>query len=95
MPHCKELFDVSSVTQFSFQVLSLVVFLPTDVLAQAWSELEVLGGKVLDQQVFEWTAEAETNLPYVIEKDLFGHPINKLVTSSGWKNLKNMGIREG
>ena len=39
--------------------------------------------------------DAESNLPYVIPQDLFGHQQNRLVTSQGWKNLKAFGIREG
>jgi hypothetical protein len=49
----------------------------------------------LDKQIFEWVEDAETNLPYVIPQDLFGHQKNRLVTSQGWNNLKAFGIREG
>lgn len=67
----------------------------SSVLAEAKPELEALGDKVLQPHVFEWMADAELNLPYVVHQDVFGHASNKLITSAGWKNLKKMGIEEG
>lgn len=70
-------------------------FVPKEILQDAQIELENLGEKVIDRQVFEWIEDAENNLPYIVSQDLFGHQQNRLVTSQGWKNLKALGIREG
>lgn len=64
-------------------------------MAQAQPELHILGDRVIEPRVLEWIADAETNLPYVQQQDVFGHPLNKLVTSEGWKSLKALSIREG
>lgn len=75
--------------------LFLIVFVPRDVLNEANPQLTSLGEKVVSPQILEWVAEAERNLPYIERQDLWGHTKNKLITSEGWKNLKEFGVREG
>lgn len=71
-------------------------FVPKDVLVQAsQQELTSLGEKVVSDEVFEWVAEAERNLPYIVHQDTFGNYVNKLVTSYGWKKLKEFSAEQG
>jgi putative acyl-CoA dehydrogenase len=74
----------------------LAHFVPKDVLGRAVDEeLLKLGDKVISDEVFEWAEEAERNLPFIIEQDTFGKSLNKLVTSAGWKKLKEFAAEEG
>lgn len=76
-------------------VRTLEFFLPKHVFQQAEPELFDLGQHVVSPIVFEWIADAESNLPYIQQQDTWGNPLNKLVTSEGWKRLKAFGIKHG
>lgn len=39
--------------------------------------------------------DAETHLPSVEHQDLWGHTKNRLVTSEGWRRLKDFGVSQG
>lgn len=73
----------------------MIDFLPKAVLEHATQELVPFGDKIITPEVFEWMEDAETNLPYIEQQDLWGHPRNKLITSEGWRRLKEFGVREG
>lgn len=70
-------------------------YLPESIIKQATPELTSLGDVVISQQVFDWMADAETNLPYIEQQDLWGNPRNKLVTTEGWRKLKDLGVELG
>lgn len=70
-------------------------FVPAEVLTSADEELASLGEKVISKEIFEHVEDAERNLPFIVEQDTFGHPVNRLVTSAGWKRLKEFAAEEG
>lgn len=53
------------------------------------------GDLVHDPSVLAWTADAERNVPYVKPFDTWGRSVSTLVTSEGWRNLQDLGIKEG
>ncbi|ANB14806.1 hypothetical protein AWJ20_2417 [Sugiyamaella lignohabitans] len=63
--------------------------------SRAVKELTELGAEVVTPQTYEWVDEAERNPPFIVEQDTFGHPINKLVTSEGWRRLKDVAAVQG
>lgn len=73
----------------------LSVFLPPAVLALVLPSLVDFGSLVLSPEVAAHIAEAEHNLPYLISHNTFGVRQDRLVTSSGWKALQRIGIRNG
>lgn len=50
---------------------------------------------MISPQVFQWIKDAETNIPYIERQDLWGNTKNELITSDGWKRLKDFGVSEG
>lgn len=70
-------------------------FCPQFVAIRAFPELRQLGDDVIAPDVFEWMANAETNLPFIVHYDTWGRPLNKLVTCHGWKQLKSMAAAKG
>lgn len=76
---------------------SLVVFLPTSVIASITPELAEFGDEILSKRIFDWVTDAERNLPYLRGggRDAFGRRTSELVVSEGWRNLQDFSIKNG
>lgn len=74
---------------------ALGLFLPSTVQNSIIPELASFGDKVLSREVLHLIADAEKNLPYLRTWDTWGKRRDELVTSEGWRNLQDLGIREG
>lgn len=73
------------------------LFLPRDILTAVSPELSAFADTCLDKETLAHVVNAEHDLPYVSGTGFtsFGHPNGEaLVTSSGWKALQDIGIRE-
>ncbi|KAF2168972.1 hypothetical protein M409DRAFT_65307 [Zasmidium cellare ATCC 36951] len=58
-------------------------------------DLQHMSKLVTTPQILAWNADAERNTPYVRTWDSWGKRIDQLITSEGWRELQNLGIREG
>ena len=74
---------------------ALGLFLPSSVRDSVLPELASFGDKVLSKQVLHLVADAEKNPPYLRTWDTWGKRRDELVTSEGWRNLQDLGIKEG
>ncbi|KAK9467702.1 acyl-CoA dehydrogenase/oxidase C-terminal [Lipomyces arxii] len=74
---------------------TLRYFLTPEVLRAETSNLEIFGDYVVSEEIFSFVADAERNQPFVDQFDAFGHVKNSLVTSNGWRRLKDISAREG
>ena len=73
------------------------VFLPTKILSNTSHDLSRLGNEVISKKIFDWVTDAERNTPYLSGdgRNAYGQRTDELVTSEGWRNLQEMGLREG
>ncbi|KAL4803127.1 hypothetical protein BDV18DRAFT_43689 [Aspergillus unguis] len=64
---------------------------------QLTTHLTKLGDEAVSEKVSEWSADAERNQPYVKGYNVWGerYPVDKLVTSEGWKRLRAWGVENG
>jgi len=86
----------ASLAIFEFeQSDQIIVYLPLKVSQSVDTELAKFGDRVISPQVLTWTGDAERNIPYLRTWDSFGKRKDELVTSEGWRNLQDLGIREG
>lgn len=76
-------------------ILSIVVYLPAALQQSLTPDLSRFGSRVLDPRVLAHLADAERNTPTVQTWDSFGHRVDNLITSEGWRSLSAMGIAEG
>ncbi|KAI9877342.1 MAG: hypothetical protein M1830_004210 [Pleopsidium flavum] len=74
---------------------ALAFYLPSTIQSSIAPDLSRFGQKVLTRRVLNWTADAEKHLPFLRTWDAWGTRKDELVTSSGWRNLQDMGIAEG
>jgi alkylation response protein AidB-like acyl-CoA dehydrogenase len=74
---------------------ALGLFLPSSVRNSIIPELASFGDKVLSRELLHLVADAEKNPPYLRTWDTWGKRRDELVTSEGWRNLQDLGIREG
>lgn len=74
---------------------ALDLFLPADTRASLDGQLTTLGATVLSPQVLFWLRDAENHHPTLVLRDSFGAPRNELITSEGWRQLQDFGLREG
>ncbi len=75
-------------------------FLPDDISNSIVPDLIRLGDLVVSPRIMELVEDAENSaaadkIPYIKHYDIFTNKTNKLITSFGWKELKNVGIKEG
>ncbi|KAI9929955.1 hypothetical protein ASPWEDRAFT_167620 [Aspergillus wentii DTO 134E9] len=70
-------------------------YLPPSLQNTLAPDLSGFGTRVIDRRVFAHVADAERNTPYLKTWDSFGHRVDTLVTSEGWRSLSAMGIAEG
>ncbi|KAH8685692.1 acyl-CoA dehydrogenase [Tricladium varicosporioides] len=73
------------------------LFLPEGVLENTTQDFSKFGDEVLSRKVFDWVSDAERNTLYLkgSGRDSFGRKTDELVTSEGWRNLQEMGLKEG
>ncbi|RDA93750.1 hypothetical protein CP533_0205 [Ophiocordyceps camponoti-saundersi (nom. inval.)] len=73
------------------------LFLPAHIRARTEAEVAALGQDVLADDVLTWISDAERNEPYVKGdgRDIFGRPNGELVTTEGWRKLRDFGITKG
>ncbi|CAL5872054.1 uncharacterized protein PFLUO_LOCUS6311 [Penicillium psychrofluorescens] len=70
-------------------------YLPLSLQQTLKPDISSFGTRVLDRRVLAHLADAERNPPYLRTWDSFGHRVDELVTSEGWRALSAMGISEG
>lgn len=70
-------------------------FLPAAARKELSGPLSEFGDKVLSQQMLLWMQNAENHPPTLVLRDSFGSPRNELVTSEGWRQTQDFGLREG
>jgi Adaptive response protein AidB N-terminal domain len=74
---------------------ALGLLLPSSVRDSIIPELVSFGDKVLGREVLHFVADAEKNPPYLRTWDTWGKRRDELVTNEGWRNLQDLGIKEG
>lgn len=72
-------------------------YLPSEAYQQVSPQLTQFGEEAISQRVNDWIANAEKQEPYVKQYDAWGrrYPVDKLVTSEGWKQLGVWGATNG
>ncbi|KAK9479052.1 acyl-CoA dehydrogenase/oxidase C-terminal [Lipomyces japonicus] len=78
-----------------FNAFYIAQYIPGDILKNVVPDLQVFGDYVVSEEIFSWVADAERNCPHIEQFDAFGNRINKLVTTNGWKKLKDIAAKEG
>ena len=75
----------------------LAWYLPADVYQQVSPQLLRFGEEAISPRVNDWIANAEKQEPYVKQYDAWGrrYPVDKLITSEGWKQLGIWGAENG
>ena len=73
------------------------IYLPSPMPKAIDEDLARFSRLVLSKEVLEYVADAERSLPFLQPLTAFGveNKSNPLVTSEGWRMLKNIAIREG
>ncbi|KAK3063464.1 hypothetical protein LTS18_000205, partial [Coniosporium uncinatum] len=74
---------------------AFTLHLPAIAQAAVNHDLSRFGSLVLSPQVIHWIADAEANPPYLRKSSTWGYPDTQLITSEGWRQLQELGIREG
>ncbi|KAJ5824692.1 hypothetical protein N7447_007032 [Penicillium robsamsonii] len=74
---------------------TLAWYLPSATLKYVQPHLTQLGAEAICEQVREWSADAERNVPYVKSHNVWGkrYDYDRLVTTEGWKQLGKWGAR--
>ncbi|KAF9895093.1 hypothetical protein FE257_004722 [Aspergillus nanangensis] len=72
-------------------------YTPRETLDHVQPHLTQLGAEAISEQIREWSANAETQKPYVKSYNVWGqrYDYDRLVTSEGWKQLGRWGARNG
>ncbi|KAJ5964946.1 uncharacterized protein N7479_004822 [Penicillium vulpinum] len=68
---------------------TLAWYLSTTTLQSVQPHLTQFGAEAISEQVREWSADAERNVPYVKSHNVWGkrYDYDRLVTTEGWKQL--------
>ena len=69
--------------------------LPPEIIDILSPDLSAFGDRVLSSHVLSLSKDAEYNVPRLETWDSFGHRKDELITSNGWKQLRDIGISEG
>ncbi|OQE41829.1 hypothetical protein PENCOP_c004G04983 [Penicillium coprophilum] len=74
---------------------TLAWYLPSTTLESVQTHLTQLGAEAVSEQIREWSADAERNVPYVKSHNVWGkrYDYDRLVTTEGWKQLGKWGAR--
>jgi hypothetical protein len=72
-------------------------YLPQPILDQVTPPLNAFGKEAVSPQINEWIANAEREQPYIKTRNVWGakYAHDRLVTSTGWKELGKWGIKNG
>lgn len=72
-------------------------YLPGDILSKVEPEFTGFANEATSEKVKEWTLSAEREPPYVKTYNVWGakHDVDRLVTSDGWKRLREWGAASG
>jgi len=72
-------------------------YLPAAVLADVRPRLAAFGEEAVSPQINDWISNAEREQPYVKTRSVWGskYAYDRLVTSTGWKELGKWGARNG
>ncbi|KAK5724255.1 hypothetical protein LTR15_004299 [Elasticomyces elasticus] len=73
----------------------LAWYIPEPFLKQVLPQLEAFGKEAVSPQVNELISDAERQQPYIKDRNVWGGKVNRLVTSTGWKELGKFGARNG
>jgi len=75
----------------------LASYLPPAVYNAITPQLTKFAEEAISPEVNDWIANAERQQPYVKQYDVFGrrYDVDRLVTSHGWKEVGNWGVRNG
>ncbi|CDM27165.1 hypothetical protein DTO013E5_4338 [Penicillium roqueforti] len=74
---------------------TLAWYLSSAVFQSVQPHLTQFGAEAISEQVREWSADAERNVPYVKSHNVWGkrYDHDRLVTTEGWKQLGKWGAR--
>ncbi|KGO76283.1 Acyl-CoA oxidase/dehydrogenase, type 1 [Penicillium italicum] len=74
---------------------TLAWYLPPATFQSIQPHLTQFGAEAISEQVREWSADAERNVPYVKSHNVWGkrYDYDRLVTTEGWKQLGKWGAR--
>ncbi|KAI2715182.1 hypothetical protein CBS147332_4836 [Penicillium roqueforti] len=74
---------------------TLAWYLSSAVFQSVQPHLTQFGAEAISEQVREWSADAERNVPYVKSHNVWGkrYDYDRLVTTEGWKQLGKWGAR--
>lgn len=71
-------------------------YLPKDLMSSVETDFAEFAEKTTSNQVKEWGINAEVQQPYVKTHNVWGaRHADRLVTSEGWKRLREWGQAEG
>ena len=72
-------------------------YLPGSVLQKLTPSLRRFGSEAVSPETYAWISNAERQQPYVKQYNIWGqrYPVDRLVTSHGWKEVGKWGIRRG
>lgn len=75
----------------------IVGHLPHDVLAKCMPDLRTFGSDAISDETNTLIGNAESQPPYVKTRNVWGarYDADRLVTSTGWKELGKWGIKHG
>eukprot|EP00762_Andalucia_godoyi_P005645 ANDGO_06433.mRNA.1 Acyl-CoA dehydrogenase family member 11 len=69
-------------------------FVPAEILSKVVPDLSKFGDRCVNQ-LWDLSVEAEENPPSLVQFDAWGKRIDKIVTSSAWKQLHDVSAEEG
>ncbi|KAK5729357.1 hypothetical protein LTR17_011987 [Elasticomyces elasticus] len=67
----------------------LAWYIPEPFLKQVLPQLEAFGKEAVSPQINELISDAERQQPYIKDRNVWGAKVNRLVTSTGWKELES------
>ena len=72
-------------------------YLPPAVFQKLIPSLTAFGAEAISDETYSWISNAERQRPYVKQYNVWGqrYPVDRLVTSHGWKEVGKWGIRRG
>ncbi|KAK4895090.1 hypothetical protein LTR27_006696 [Elasticomyces elasticus] len=65
----------------------LTWYIPEPFLKQVLPQLEAFGKEAVSPQINELISDTERQQPYIKDRNVWGGKVNRLVTSTGWKEL--------
>jgi hypothetical protein len=83
--------------KWSKYLLYYIGHLPRDVLAKIYPDLQQLGSEAISDETNSLIGNAETQLPHIKTRNVWGarYDTDRLITSTGWKELGKWGIKNG